>query len=98
MGRVHRARAIFSRASVVIGVHGAGLTNILFAKKGTPVIEISLYTARHRDYMHLSAALLHPYYAVMVNDSRSVSMFDELVSVDIAELMSSINMALFPLS
>jgi hypothetical protein len=38
--------ALFSQASVVVGLHGAGLANILFCPKGTAVIEISLSTFR----------------------------------------------------
>jgi hypothetical protein len=94
MGRLRRAREVLSRASVVVGVHGAGLTNILWARKGTPLVEISLHTARHRDYMHLAAALSLPYHSVMVNDSTRLSAFDEQVGVNIAELSSTVLRAL----
>ena len=32
--------ALFHRAECVVGPHGAGLTNLLFCRSGTPVIEI----------------------------------------------------------
>lgn len=50
--------ALFNQAKLVISPHGAGLTNILFCKKGTPVIEFSMkpncnrcfeYIAKYRD-------------------------------------------------
>jgi hypothetical protein len=31
---------LFSQASMIIGIHGAGLSNIVFSRPGTPVIEI----------------------------------------------------------
>jgi hypothetical protein len=34
--------SLTSRADVIVGAHGAALTNIIFAQKGTRVIEISL--------------------------------------------------------
>jgi capsular polysaccharide biosynthesis protein len=49
--RVERDRELFGRAAVVVGVHGAALTNILFARPGTAVVEIVLDTTRHRDFM-----------------------------------------------
>ena len=45
----------FSRAEVVIGVHGAGLTNIVFAQPGTKVVEIFPADHRKTTYLHLSA-------------------------------------------
>lgn len=36
----HRADEIFSEAEIVVGVHGAGLANIIFCRPGTKVIEI----------------------------------------------------------
>jgi capsular polysaccharide biosynthesis protein len=45
----------FSRAAVVIGVHGAGLTNIVFAQPGTHVVEIFPADHRKTTYLHLSA-------------------------------------------
>lgn len=53
---------MFRRAKIVIGVHGAGLANILYCAPGTAVLEIALSTPRHRDYMHASASLGHSYW------------------------------------
>jgi capsular polysaccharide biosynthesis protein len=54
--------ALFSRATVVMGVHGAGLVNMVYSREGTHVVEVALATPRHRDYMHMSVALGHRYW------------------------------------
>ena len=94
MGRLQRAREVLSRAAVVVGVHGAGLTNLLWAPKGTPLVEISLFTNRHRDFMHFSAALSSTYYIVMVRDYNRIAAFDEQIDVNATVLARTVKMAL----
>jgi hypothetical protein len=58
------ARA-FARARVVVGVHGAGLSNIVFCRPGARVLELALPEPQFRHFMHLAAALGLPYRAVL---------------------------------
>ena len=58
--------ALFRRARVVIGTHGAGLANVVYAAPGTALLEVALATPRHRDYMHLAMSLGHAYWLVDV--------------------------------
>jgi len=61
-------RALFAQASHVVGVHGAGLTNILFAPTGTQVLEILPPMCAVPDYWQLSNALGHQYHAAIATD------------------------------
>ena len=49
--RVHRDGILFGSAAVIVGVHGAALANMVFAKPPAAVVEVVLETPRHRDYM-----------------------------------------------
>ena len=53
---------IFSEASVIIGLHGAGLSNMMYAKPGALVIEISdLINFPNPFYYALASELGHSY-------------------------------------
>lgn len=45
----------FTRAAIIVGVHGAGLTNLIFAQPGAKVVEIFPADFRKTPYLHLSA-------------------------------------------
>jgi hypothetical protein len=47
----------FSTASLIVGIHGSGMSNVLFSKKGTPVIEIGFTSIAAKHYEHASLAL-----------------------------------------
>ena len=47
--------AAFSGAEVVVGVHGAGMTNIIFSSPGTKVLEMFPNNHRKTSMLHLSA-------------------------------------------
>lgn len=53
---------VFARACAVIGAHGAGMSNMVYSGVGTHVIEVAMYSARHRDYMHMANSLGHHYW------------------------------------
>ena len=72
---------IFSGAAVVVGVHGAGLTNMLFMPPGSRVLELALPEPCFRDYMHLAAAMNHV-YAAMVLPPKT---YNSAVAVDVDE-------------
>ena len=59
--KVEAQVALFSRAGVIIGPHGAGLTNALFARKGSALIEFPVKDAKFPYYNYISkvAGLKH---------------------------------------
>ena len=75
--------ALFRRARVVIGTHGAGLANVVYAAPGTALLEVALATPRHRDYMHLAMSLGHAYWLVDVV-ANSLELESE-IALDVAK-------------
>ncbi|MEM9477987.1 MAG: glycosyltransferase family 61 protein, partial [Pseudomonadota bacterium] len=81
--------AAFSKASVVIGTHGAGLTNLIFTPPATPVIEISGANYSQGAYMWLCALTDRPHHRVITElegshqnislDERHLSTIETLV-------------------
>ncbi|MEM1281777.1 MAG: glycosyltransferase family 61 protein, partial [Cyanobacteria bacterium P01_H01_bin.152] len=55
---------IFRQAGLVIGPHGAGLTNILYCRPGTRVVEFPVVPMRLNQFAHLAAALDLEYWIV----------------------------------
>ncbi|WP_434625418.1 glycosyltransferase 61 family protein [Azospirillum sp. B2RO_4] len=55
---------LFSRARLLIGANGAGMTNMLFCPPGTPVIEVAP-TFPHPCYWLLASALGLPYHVLI---------------------------------
>jgi capsular polysaccharide biosynthesis protein len=53
---------IFSSAEIVLAPHGAGLTNLLFCREGTPVVELFPPTYVNPCYWVLAANLGLPYF------------------------------------
>ena len=49
--------ALFSRAVAVVGVHGGALSNILFCRDGTLIVEIAPRSVQSWHYAHAAAAL-----------------------------------------
>ncbi|KAI3435029.1 hypothetical protein D9Q98_003081 [Chlorella vulgaris] len=58
--------ALFQRARVVLGPHGAGLSHILFAAPGTTVIEFLFMADPPLMFWHTAAALGQPYWLLPV--------------------------------
>lgn len=56
---------LFASASVLIGPHGAGFTNMLFMPEGSTILECFEPRTLRRCYGTLSAACGHAYYAVV---------------------------------
>jgi capsular polysaccharide biosynthesis protein len=54
---------VFSGCETLLGIHGAGLTNCVFMKQGSNVIELRRKeTAKNTGYWHLADCLDHKYY------------------------------------
>jgi len=64
---------LFNRAKIIIGPHGAGLTNMLFAKKGIKIIEIMPYSDPNECYHHLTNMLEHKYNCIVLEDSGKMN-------------------------
>lgn len=60
------ALALFSRADVVIGVHGGALSNIIACKPGTTLIEIGFQADAAQHYQHMALSLGMVYRRVRV--------------------------------
>lgn len=60
---------LFDRAKLIIGAHGAGLSNMMFARKGTPVIELFPSDMINLCYWHLSWILNNPHSILACNSS-----------------------------
>ena len=56
-GPALEARALFRRAVAVVGVHGAGLTNVLYAPRDALLLELGFTPASTWHFRHLAAAL-----------------------------------------
>jgi len=54
---------LFQQASLVVGVHGAGLANIICARPGTPLVEFQ-QSPHALDYELLSGKMGMPYFGV----------------------------------
>eukprot|EP00936_MAST-01D_sp_MAST-1D-sp1_P000341 g341.t1 len=63
---------IFGEADIVVGVHGAALSNVVFSRSGAALVEVTMrrafgYPVGFRDYAHLAAAMGLRYWAVPLN-------------------------------
>jgi capsular polysaccharide biosynthesis protein/exopolysaccharide biosynthesis predicted pyruvyltransferase EpsI len=61
---------LFNEASVVLGPHGAGLTNIFCCQKKTKIIELVPYYHRFPWFMSLAHACDLPYYGLVCGDKH----------------------------
>jgi tetratricopeptide (TPR) repeat protein len=59
---------LFSSASHVVGVHGAGLTNVLFSPPGTRVLEVLPPLVATEAYWTLCSQLGHTYSCLIADD------------------------------
>jgi Glycosyltransferase 61 len=78
--------AAFSGAEVVVGVHGAGMTNLIFASPGARVLEIFPSDHRKTSNLHLSAehGLSHqPFFG-------SDEGYNQAFTVDVARLLERV--------
>lgn len=83
-------RALFAKASVIAGMHGAGLTNTVFARPGATLIELQpprLDTARTILYWNFAAACEQRYVQVVCpeapgQDDRPLSERDIYVNIN----------------
>lgn len=72
---------LFSKASMIVGPHGAGMTNMLFSPKGTTVVEFMPITDVNVCYWHLSEMIGHTYSMIPLPNT-----WNGCMKVDIEEL------------
>jgi hypothetical protein len=60
---------LFDRAKLIVGAHGAGLSNMMFAPKGTPVIELFPSDMINLCYWHLSWIQSNPHFILACNSA-----------------------------
>lgn len=87
--------ALFAQASVVVGVHGAGMLNILWSGPDTQVVEIYTRATLNRNtFRHIAAQMGMPYRVYLEDDARVVdapNTSDSLsIDVDIERLMGQL--------
>jgi hypothetical protein len=86
-GNHHDQIAAFARARIVVGVHGAGMSNLIFSEPGTQVLEMFPSDHRKTSMLHLSAEhdLSHrPFFG-------SKEGFNQAFSVDPARLFATLD-------
>jgi capsular polysaccharide biosynthesis protein len=88
---VREQASIFNGASVVIGAHGAGLTNIVFCRPGIIVYEImpSFYT--NPCYRRLAQAAGLTYYADIVEGDGDGFVHDIPWRCDLATILDRLH-------
>ena len=75
------AVALFTRAKRIVGAHGAGLSNMIFAPKGTPIYELFPHDMVNVCYWHLSWILGNP-HKILVCESGGPPLRQLTVPID----------------
>lgn len=83
--------SLFQGAKLIIGGHGAGLSNMLWGAKRTPVIEIFPATMVNACYWHLSWIMENPHYTLAAKSSGQPLLS---ITVDLEELSDVIMKAI----
>ena len=86
-------RALMEQTKMVISNHGAGLTNMIFMKEGSTVVELKANAEDINNcFFNLASALNHKYYyTINSGDSRSVQKSNIIVDLNkLKELLHSL--------
>lgn len=83
---------MFRRAKVVVAPHGAGLTNMVFCKQGTKIIEFMPATNPNVCYWHLADVIGHNYNMVVVDEVSDGKINVNMAEIEplLAELLSEV--------
>lgn len=83
---------LFSNCSLLVGLHGGGLTNMIFMPENSNVIEIRLENdTRNNCYFALSSSLGVNYYYI---EAKSISKFGDVQNTDLELPISEIEKVL----
>jgi len=80
---------LFERARAVVGIHGAGLTHILWSAPDTVVIELTFLESPPLMFWHISAALDLSYWLVPISQSYWLIPEVDAPTSDIIEILKS---------
>jgi hypothetical protein len=84
----------FSRAKLVVGIMGAGMTNSIFTRSGVPIIYLSVEWWVEPFYWDLACACSHPYYCVYgKQDDKSCAPHLSPFTIDLEMLTLAITAA-----
>ena len=86
---VKETRKLFEHARMIVGVHGGALTNTIFCKPATMIVELGFQTPYAHDYIHMSAALHYSHHLVLLEQSP-LGMGAPTVKVDVPTLRSTV--------
>jgi capsular polysaccharide biosynthesis protein len=67
---------LFSQASIIVGIHGAGMANIMWSNRGSTVIEIFHDHYQFPCYAHLSEKLNFTYHKIISDQKKRDEPFD----------------------
>ncbi|CAM9256720.1 unnamed protein product [Chrysoparadoxa australica] len=81
---------VFSRAKVVVGAHGAALTNTVFCSPGTVLVEARLPEAGFDMFEHIAASVGVAYRAVML----PLNQYDSQLMLDAGAMAEAVRQAL----
>ncbi|MBV8253527.1 MAG: glycosyltransferase family 61 protein [Chitinophaga sp.] len=82
--------ALMQQAKVLIGLHGAGLTNMLFMPAGGQILELRNEGDSHNNcFFSLASALQHQYY-YLTNTGNTADTFNVEIIVNIKRLAETI--------
>ena len=77
---------LFSNAAIIVGPHGAGMTNMLFSAHGIPIVEFMPLEQPNMCYWHLSEMLGNRYFMIPVRSET-----DHCMRVDCSALSDMLN-------
>ena len=86
----------FSRARIVVGQLGAGLTNVGFAPQGCHLLELTTHNYTGNDYWFMSYVLRHRFSRLMIRSEREdeLTLSDFSFEVPIEATLAAIDLAL----
>jgi len=83
---------IFNNAQIIVGGHGAGLTNIIFCEKNTNIIEFIPSSHPSQKCERISKILNLNYFRFITKDTKDDKRFPYNINVDLDELEKNLNL------
>ncbi|GJP45602.1 hypothetical protein CLOM_g4974 [Closterium sp. NIES-68] len=85
-----QAKTVFNRAAVFVGLHGAGLANMVFMPLNASVFEIRPRGYPNPCYHHLAEATQMHYHLILGNGSKDTELkFNHTEAVDVLRLIAN---------